>query len=500
MAFDVNKPADNQTIAAGPADIRENLRALKEDKIVNAQKVMDLSPGNASGDIPKNNGTVNTNLNADMLDGQHGSYYSPTTHTHAAATTSSNGLMSNTDKAKLDGIYSGAEVNQYAFSNVSVGGTTVAADSKTDTLELVAGTNISLTPDTTNDRVTIAVSGTVSNADTVDSKHASDFPQNLVAANEVDLNTLTTCGVYRLSSAPVNGPSGVSVAWGQMLVLHASGDTIAQVVIQYDTGRMFIRAGNPTVIGGTGTWNDWREIAAIDGNIATATKLQTARTINGVSFDGSSNITITAAANGGTSAVCSGNAATATKLQTARSISLTGDVTGAATFDGSANLAITTAVPNLVSHGKKIFSSNGTFYVPDKVTEVWVTMTGGGGGNGYYHGYEYEYPSYVDHYYSYTGGRGASCYMRNVPVTPGTSIAVTVGTAGKNGTAAASLASKVGSDGTAGGASSFGSLLTCSGGGAAKGTTATNGTTPSPQEISLSWGSAATSGVVIVEW
>lgn len=91
------------------------------------------------------------------------------------------GLMSGADKQKLDGIQAGAEVNQNAFSNVLVGGTTIAADSKTDTLELVAGTNIALMPDATNDKVTIAVSGTVasaSNADTVDGKHASDLVLN----------------------------------------------------------------------------------------------------------------------------------------------------------------------------------------------------------------------------------------------------------------------------------------------------------------------------------
>ncbi len=39
-----------------------------------------------------------------------------------------------------------------------------------------------------------------------------------------------------------------------------------------------------------------------------------------------------------------GNAATATKLQTARSIALAGDVTGSATFDGSSNVSITATV------------------------------------------------------------------------------------------------------------------------------------------------------------
>lgn len=50
-----------------------------------------------------------------------------------------------------------AEQNQNTFSNVKVGSTTISADTKTDTLELIAGSNVTLTPDATNDKVTIAV-------------------------------------------------------------------------------------------------------------------------------------------------------------------------------------------------------------------------------------------------------------------------------------------------------------------------------------------------------
>ena len=53
-----------------------------------------------------------------------------------------------------------AYVNQNAFSNVVVGSTTVAADSATDTLTLVAGSNITITPDATNDKITIAAKDT----------------------------------------------------------------------------------------------------------------------------------------------------------------------------------------------------------------------------------------------------------------------------------------------------------------------------------------------------
>ena len=74
------------------------------------------------------------------------------------ATKSADGAMSAADKTKLDGIAAGAEVNQNAFGNVKVGSTTVAADSKTDTLELASSSAITLTPDAANDKVTIGVS------------------------------------------------------------------------------------------------------------------------------------------------------------------------------------------------------------------------------------------------------------------------------------------------------------------------------------------------------
>lgn len=46
--------------------------------------------------------------------------------------------------------------NQNAFSNVTVGSTTISADNPTDTLTLV-GSNVTLTPDATNDKVTIGI-------------------------------------------------------------------------------------------------------------------------------------------------------------------------------------------------------------------------------------------------------------------------------------------------------------------------------------------------------
>lgn len=80
--------------------------------------------------------------------------------TYGVATASANGLMSSTDKSKLDGIAAGAQVNQKAFSQFKVGTTEIKADTETDILTLVAGDNVTLTPDATNDKIKIAAKDT----------------------------------------------------------------------------------------------------------------------------------------------------------------------------------------------------------------------------------------------------------------------------------------------------------------------------------------------------
>lgn len=85
---------------------------------------------------------------------------------------------------------------------------------------------------------------------------------------------------------------------------------------------------------------------ALSGNATTATSLETARTIGGVSFDGSANINlpgVNAAGNQDTS----GNAATATALATPRNI-------GGVAFDGSANINL----PGVNATGNQDTSGN----------------------------------------------------------------------------------------------------------------------------------------------
>lgn len=63
-------------------------------------------------------------------------------------------------KTKLEGIAESAEVNQNAFSNVTVGSTTIAAAGKTDTFEIAAGANVTLTPNASTKTITVAATDT----------------------------------------------------------------------------------------------------------------------------------------------------------------------------------------------------------------------------------------------------------------------------------------------------------------------------------------------------
>ena len=186
---------DTLTVTKGNDDsqditINNISHAISSDNAINANKLQELTAGNSKGQIPINNGIENVNLNAALLNGKASSYFATSNHTHTTATQSSNGYMSNADKKKLDGIASGAEVNQNAFANVKVGSTTIQSDAKQDTLELAAGTNISLVGDANNDKVTIGVTGKVASASQADNATNATNATNADVSKKVS-NTAT---------------------------------------------------------------------------------------------------------------------------------------------------------------------------------------------------------------------------------------------------------------------------------------------------------------------
>lgn len=299
MAYDQKFPTDDGYLADFPPGMREQIRAIVEDMVVNALALQGLTPGNASGNIPVSNGTKCTNLNAELHGGNLPSAYAVAGHVHSIATDSSNGLMSNTDKTKLDGIATGAKVNQNAFSNILVGTTTIQADSETDTLEIVAGTNVSIVPDATNDRITI---------------------NNTYAHPTGDGNIhVPATGTANSGKVLTAGATAGSLSWTTPVdatkapINHSSTATTYGISSATEYGHVMASSATPLAAGTAAVGTD-------NGKFAREGHVHPAQT------------TIT------------GNAGTATKLETARTISLTGDVTGSATFDGSVNASITTIV------------------------------------------------------------------------------------------------------------------------------------------------------------
>ena len=102
-----------------------------------------------------------------------------------------------------------------------------------------------------------SISTNASNADTVDGYHASSFCKTGFASS-TNMNELTTSGTYRINSGNTNAPAGSD--WGQVLVIHGGGDTIAQLIFDFTYGKCWLRTGNSSDVGGGGAWTEWRQL------------------------------------------------------------------------------------------------------------------------------------------------------------------------------------------------------------------------------------------------
>lgn len=96
---------------------------------------------------------------------------------------------------------SGFQKNQNAFGKVTVGTTTIAADTQEDTLTFVAGENVTLTPDASGDKLTIAAKDTVYSHPTHTAKAAGlykvtvDALGHVSAASAVAKSDITGLGI-----------------------------------------------------------------------------------------------------------------------------------------------------------------------------------------------------------------------------------------------------------------------------------------------------------------
>ena len=342
--------------------------------------------------------------------------------TYSAATTSAAGLMSTADKTKLNGIATGAEVNQNAFSNVTVGSTTIAADGKTDTLTLVAGSNVTLTPDATNDKITIAATDTVyTHPTTAGNKHIPSggssgqilrWSADGTAAWGADNNTTYSAGTGISLSGTTFSNSGVrSISSGSTngtISVNTNG-TAAEVAVKglgsaaYTASSAYAAASHTHTVsqisdltataaelnkldGVTATTTELNYVDGVTSNIQSqldskaasghthsnyASTVSTTGSGNAITAISQSGNTITATKgstfslsnhthNYAGSSSAGGVANSAAKLETARTISLAGDASGAVSFDGSGDASIAATV--LSMHGITATSEDGIAY------------------------------------------------------------------------------------------------------------------------------------------
>lgn len=231
-------------------------------------------------------------------------------------------------------------------------------------------------------------------ARTAFSKTNSNFTE-LYSTKIGDTGIFNSFGGLSNSAGYLNNNGAGVLSWIPVTGEGGGGGTVTNVGINSSSGVYF--AGGPITSAGNFTVSLGDDLAALEGlnstgipkrtgasawgfavagtdyvtpagNVATATALQTARQINGVNFDGSSNITITAAAGtltGGTlasnvlsSSLTSvgtllnltvtnpitgsilGNSATATALQNSRQIN-------GVSFDGTSNITVPAAASTL---------------------------------------------------------------------------------------------------------------------------------------------------------
>jgi hypothetical protein len=163
---------------------------------------------------------------------------------------------------------------------------------------------------------------------------------NTAPIENADCDNLTRAGFYTIGTTAANRPSYMTSVGSGLLVLSGGASTrCSQMHFADNSSSVRVSVRHLTSSG----WSAWVELThsgnftpsdylGVTATAAAATKLATARTIGGVSFDGTANINLPGVNQAGNQNT-SGNAATATKLATARTIN------GVA-FDGTANITV----------------------------------------------------------------------------------------------------------------------------------------------------------------
>ena len=218
--------------------------------------------------------------NADKVDGVHVTWSGVLTSTsHLVAWESDGSALRDINPAnvtvgnsdKLDGIHANGLLTALSNSDkgisITVGGTTKSV------------ANIS-----------VNYASSAGNADTVDGYHASHLLVKRGRLGDYNIDHETTFGTRDIqpsSEITISGKKPFD-GWGTLLVIGSLDGASNNQLAFTGANRMYIRCA----YGSSNNYNtnDWATVALTSDNVASATKLQTPRTIWGQSFDGTGNV------------------------------------------------------------------------------------------------------------------------------------------------------------------------------------------------------------------
>lgn len=289
-----------------------------------------------------------------------------TTHNNIKATSTQDGHMTAAQAKRLDAIkHLDAEKNQNAFSNVKVGTSTIAAGTATDTVEIAAGSNMSVTADAETKKVTIAGAY----------RPFSATAEGLVPspASKANTNFLSTAGWKEIQSASITAKGIVK------LVDSTESDSVADAATAKSVASALTAAKGYTdtkisdlIAGAPDTLDTLKEIAdqlnkddnqTIVGSLFAqiSTKADAGHTHKGAELaigtytlpDAASDVAVTdtiAAALAKVDRRARAASAGCDKWNTARTINVTGAATGSVSIDGSADATLDLTLGNLPSN------------------------------------------------------------------------------------------------------------------------------------------------------
>ena len=306
--------------------------------------------------------------------------------TYSNATQSSSGLMSDADKIKLDGIEVGANNYTLPSAGTSLGGVKTGGD-------VTISSGVITVNDDSHNHIISNIDGLHS---ALDGKAASSHSHNDVYYTESEVDTKLSGKANSSHNHTIANVSGLQTALdGKASSSHGThvsysttapvmdgsasvgtASTVARSDHKHPTDTS--RAAQTSLDSHTSNKSNPHGVTLAQlGLTATAAELNY---VDGVTSNIQTQLNGKAASshnhNYAGSSSAGGVANSAAKLSTARTISLTGDVSGSTSFDGSGNVSITTTVAD-DSHNHTIANVDGLQAALDDKAPIFTNTIGG---------------------------------------------------------------------------------------------------------------------------